>query len=76
MVAVLGAAELITWSGPSEGEVRQEICDDSLPKRLQEYEQSPEYKAAEKKSPGERTVRERTVFEAVEYSRAEIERCS
>ena len=74
MAAVFWVAELMPWQPMSEKEVRNKICDAFLI-WLTENEQSPEYKAAQKKSREERTVRERTVFDAVEVVRADIEKC-
>jgi hypothetical protein len=68
------SAELIASQRTSETELKKEICDAFLT-WLKENEQSPEYKAAQKKSRNERTEREQTTFEAVEAVRTDIERC-
>jgi hypothetical protein len=72
--AVFGSAELFSWDSPSKEELKAELCN-AFSNWLKENEQSPEFKAAENKSPGERNLREQTAFDAVMAVRADIKRC-
>ncbi|MBK1866530.1 hypothetical protein [Taklimakanibacter albus] len=72
--AAFGSAELFSWDRPSEKELKEEVCN-AFSKWLKENEQSSEFKVAEKKSPGERTIREQTAFDAVVSVRAGMKKC-